>query len=115
MGAVTGKRAGTRRPSATARRPSPTLLALTLATTLLVVAWGYLVYAAIDFGTSARDGRGEAWWFLAMACLGAVACLFAGLLLAARILRHLATGGPSPTGADGAPARTPGGARRASR
>jgi hypothetical protein len=65
--------------------------------TLAVVAWGYLVYAAIDFGAAARDGNPDAWWFLAVASLGAVACLFVGLILAARLLRRLGiTSGPAP-------------------
>lgn len=97
---------------------------MALGVTLLVVAWGYLVYAAIDFGSSARSGRSEAWWFLAMASTGAVACLFAGLMLITRILRHLGITSP-PTSAtsatpastaqgEPAPVRAPG-ARRASR
>jgi hypothetical protein len=61
------------------------------------VAWGYLVYAAIDFGATARDGNPDAWWFLAVASLGAVACLFVGLILAARLLRRLGiTSGTEP-------------------
>ena len=46
------------------------------ASRLSVVAWGYLVWAAIDFGAEARGGNGDAWKFLALASLGAVACLF---------------------------------------
>jgi hypothetical protein len=57
--------------------------------TLAVVAWGYLVYAAIDFGATARGGGSQAWWFLGIASLGAVACLFVGLMLIARLLRQL--------------------------
>ena len=65
--------------------------------TLAVVAWGYLVYAAIDFGATARDGNPDAWWFLAVASLGAVACLFVGLMLIARLLRRLGiTSEPQP-------------------
>ena len=65
--------------------------------TLAVVAWGYLVYAAIDFGATARDGNPDAWWFLAVASLGAVACLFVGLMLIARLLRKLGlTSDPRP-------------------
>jgi hypothetical protein len=92
-----GKHAGKRRaePEATAPAPEPTgrprtrLLALALGVTLAVVAWGYLVYAAIDFGAQARGGDGAAWAFLGLASLGAVACLFVGLLLVARLLRTL--------------------------
>ena len=65
--------------------------------TLAVVAWGYLVYAAIDFGATARDGNPDAWWFLAVASLGAVACLFVGLMLIARLLRRLGLTSGSPS------------------
>ena len=64
--------------------------------TLAVVAWGYLVYAAIDFGATARDGNPDAWWILAVASLGAMACLFVGLMLIARLLRHLGLTSDSP-------------------
>ncbi|WP_134767178.1 hypothetical protein [Nocardioides sp. 1609] len=125
-----GKRAGAR----TKRRFRPALLALALGVTLAVVAWGYLVYAAIDFGTSARGGDSTAWWFLALAALGAVACLFLGLVLVTRISRAIGlTRGPEPrtppgptglAGSDGptgptgptgpaAPPPTPGGRRAA--
>lgn len=91
----TGKRAGPRRK----RRFSPALLLLSIGVTLCVVAWGYLVKAAIDFGATAREGDQDAWWFLATASLGAVACLFVGLMLASRILRRLGitnAGGSAP-------------------
>ena len=94
-----GKRAGTRRGPKRQRSFSPSLLALAGGVTLAVVAWGYLVYAAIDFGATARDGNPDAWWFLAVASLGAVACLFVGLILTARLLRRLGiTSGPAPAG-----------------
>jgi hypothetical protein len=64
---------------------------LALATTLAVVAWGYLVYAAVDFGSDARGGDTRAWGFLALAAIGAAACLFVALLLIARVLRALGT------------------------
>lgn len=54
-----------------------------------MVAWGYLVYAAIDFGATARSGNSQAWFFLVLASLGAVACLFIGLMLVSRLLRRL--------------------------
>ena len=60
---------------------------LSLAITLLVVAWGFLVLAAIDFGSTARGGDSAAWGFLAIACLGAAACLFTGMILVGRLLR----------------------------
>lgn len=80
-----GKRVGQRRQ----RAFQPALLVLALGVTLCVVAWGYLVKAAIDFGTQARGGQGEAWYLLGVASLGAVACLFVGLMLVARITRRL--------------------------
>ncbi len=65
------------------------LFVLALGVTLAVVAWGYLVYAAIDFGTDARSGDQQAWWFLGFASVGAIACLFLGLVLISRITRAL--------------------------
>ena len=65
------------------------LLLHALGVTLAIVAWGYLVYAAIDFGAEARGGDTTAWWLLGLASLGAVACLFVGLLLVTRLLRIL--------------------------
>lgn len=114
-----GKRAGTRRK----RSFDPALLALALGVTASVVAWGYLVVSAIDFGAAARDGDGAAWWFLALASLGAVACLFVALILVARISRAIGlTRGPTPPDASepsdplpssdqAAPARPSGGRR----
>lgn len=89
-----GKRAGERRKQSfrTALPALPGLLALlglALAVTLSIVAWGYLVVAAIDFGGAAREGDGAAWGYLALASLGAVACLFLALILLSRISRAL--------------------------
>lgn len=80
------------------------------AITVLVVAWGYLVYAAIDFGTAARGGSSAAWTFMGLACLGAIACLFVGLLLVARMMRVLGITASPPTDR---PARPAGGKRAA--
>ena len=97
-------------------------LLLGAAITLCVIAWGYLVYAAIDFGTAAREGSGTSTWaFMGLACLGAIACLFVGLLLAARLMRALGITPPppdSPDGSDsvGTPAQPrPAGGKRAAR
>lgn len=82
-----GKRAGARRrgkPKKT--RIDPAILLLALSITVLVVAWGYLVKAAIDFGSSGRDGDGGAWLFMALACVGAASCLFIGLILVGKLL-----------------------------
>ena len=81
-----GKRAGAR-PK---RRFRPALLGLAVAITACVVAWGYLVYAAIDFGAAARrDGSAADWFFLVLASIGAIACLFLGLMLVVRVSRAL--------------------------
>ena len=82
---MAGKRVGPKRK----RRFDPALLFLAIGVTFCVVAWGYLVKAAIDFGVTARGGEQGAWLFLGLASLGAVACLFVGLILVARILRRL--------------------------
>src|SRR3954451_14518850 len=69
----TGRHAGKRRaePAPEPERASSggargPLLGLALGVTLSVVAWGYLVYAAIDFGSSARGGQTRAWVFLGL-------------------------------------------------
>lgn len=118
-----GKRAGSRRAAPPARTFRPRLLLLALGVTLAVVAWGYLVYAAIDFGSSARSGDDRAWGFLALASLGAVACLFIGLMLVARLLRALGITSAPPASEprpprdtspeDPDPPRPPGGRRAA--
>jgi hypothetical protein len=113
-----GKRAG---PKAK-RAFSPALLLLAIGVTFCMVAWGYLVKAAIDFGSTARGGDQDAWMFLGFASLGAVACLFIGLMLVARIMRRLGiTKADSSTPApktmptpEVKPSRPAGGHRRAS-
>jgi hypothetical protein len=86
------------------------VLLLALGITAAVVAWGYLVYLAIDFGTDARNGDSAGWWLLALATIGAIACLFVGMLLGARFVQRL-RGGVGPGVA--APPRPPGGRRAA--
>lgn len=114
-----GKRAGSRRGPRRRRGFQPALLLLALGVTVSVVAWGYLVYAAIDFGSRARAGDSTAWWFLALASVGAVACLFFALMLVVLLLRRLGiTGGPekaepAPSASDDTP--RPVGGRRAAR
>jgi hypothetical protein len=116
-GATGGKRAGSRRGPRRKTTSRPALLLLALGITLSVVAWGYLVYAAIDFGSTARGGDATAWWFLAFASVGAVACLFLGLMLVARLLRRLGITQPPPPADTAAPPDEPRpiGGRRAAR
>jgi hypothetical protein len=85
------------------------LLLLALGITAAVVAWGYLVYVAIDFGTTARNGDGTAWWFLGLATVGAISCLFVAMMLGTRLVARIRAGSsPPPTGP-----RSPGGRRAA--
>jgi hypothetical protein len=117
-GTGAGKRSGSRRGPRRRSGVQPALLLLALAITACVVAWGYLVYAAIDFGSTARGGDRTAWWFLALASVGAVACLFVGLMLVARLVRRLGiTRGPSATNDVSSPPDPPRpvGGRRAAR
>lgn len=96
----------------------PTALLLAIGITLGVGAWGYLVKAAIDFGIEARDGTPGAWTYLALACVGAVACLFVGLMLVARLLRTLGITSGSSSSPEKPPEPEPPrpiGGRRASR
>lgn len=83
--------------------------------TLTVVAWGYLVRTAVDVASDAASAGGGAWLVLATAVVGAVACLFLALLLAARLVTRLRTrhsqdpaDSPGPAGSSG----SPGGRRR---
>ena len=92
----------------------PTVLLLALGVTVGVVAWGYLVKAAIDFGIEARSGTQDAWLFLGLASLGAVACLFIGLMMISRLLREVGiTKSGSSADDPEPPPRVPGGRRAA--
>lgn len=112
MTAVTGgKRAGDK----TKARFRPDLLLLAIGITFALVAWGYLVLAAIDFGATARhDGDTSAWLFLAVASVGGMLCLFLAFMLAVRLARALGLASapePRPKRAPG----TPKGGKRAAR
>lgn len=114
---TSGKRAGSRRGGRSPRKLDRAALLICVGITLCVIAWGYLVYAAIDFGTAARGGSGSsAWAFMGLASLGAIACLFVGLLLVARLLAALRVvpgSSEAPTGP--APGPRPVGGKRAAR
>ena len=84
-----GKRKAAKRVARKAVRLDSSLILPAAGVTFCVIAWGYLVSAAIDFGSEARSGQGEAWVYLAIACLGAAACLFAGLMMGAHVLSAL--------------------------
>jgi hypothetical protein len=86
--------------------PKRRLLGLALGITATLVAWGFLVWAAIDFGSQARAGESMAWAFLALATIGAAACLLVALILATKVLDTLrGEAEPRPV--------VPGGRRRA--
>jgi len=90
------------------------ILLLALGVTATLVAWGVLVYAAIEFGQEARSGEPTAWVLLAITTLGAAACLFVTLILGARVLPLFQQGAPPPVAAPASPAgpaRPPGGHR----
>jgi len=99
-----GKHSGERTEAPTL--PRGRLLALALGITATLVAWGFLVWEAISFGSQARDGEAAAWVFLALATVGAAACLFLTLILGAKVLATL-------RGRPPAPAPVPGGRRAA--
>jgi hypothetical protein len=118
---TTGKRAAPGRHSGAARLDAETspprasrgpLLLLALGITAAVVAWGYLVFLAIDFGTTARDGDRTAWWFLALATIGAIACLFVAMMLGTRLGTRLVTRMRAGAAPPPSP-RSPGGRRAA--
>lgn len=96
------------RPVATTALPRRRIAWLTLWLSAALVAWGVLVWAAIDLGREARSGASEAWWVMGVATVGAAACLFVVLLLGARLI-GIVQGRDAPQ----KPARIPGGRRAA--
>jgi len=69
--------------------PRRRLLLLALGITATLVAWGFLVWAAIDFGADARGGETPAWTFAGLATVGATACLMVTLILIAKVFSAL--------------------------
>ena len=82
-----GKHSGERQEAPPLPRRRLVLLALGI--TLTLVAWGFLVWAAIDFGAQARDGETPAWLVLGFATIGATACLLVTLILGGKVLAVL--------------------------
>jgi RsiW-degrading membrane proteinase PrsW (M82 family) len=72
--------------AAPVRLPRRRLLALALGITATLVAWGFLVWSAIDFGSRARGGEEPAWIVLGLATVGATACLLVTLILATKVV-----------------------------
>lgn len=83
--AEVGKHSGVRPDTSTPSTPRGPLVLLTVGVTATLVAWGVLVYAAIEFGGEARRGHGPSWAFMGLATIGAAACLFTTLILGTRI------------------------------
>ena len=115
VGKHTGERAAEVRSDDTGL-PWRTILLLALGVTATLVAWGVLVYAAIDFGKEARSGEPAAWVLLAVTTLGAAACLFMTLILCARVLPLFQPGAlvaapPTAPTSPARPTRPPGGHR----
>ncbi len=84
VGRHTGERANT--PSEASRPPRRRVWLLCLLVTVTLVAWGVLVFAAIDLGREARSGESTAWTFLILAAVGAAACLFVTMILGGKLL-----------------------------
>jgi hypothetical protein len=113
-----GKRSGSRKGARSAITVRPVIAAYAAAITVAVIAWGYLVFAAIDFGVTARGGTTAAWWLLGLASVGAMACMFVALMLVSRLTRALGLtsappGGPQDDGTDAAETRPAKGHRAA--
>lgn len=100
-----GKHSGARRAARTPSSAGRKRWLLAGGCVLLVIAWIVLVRAAISFGRTARGGDASAWFFLAVASLGAIACLFAGLLVGTRLLVALGVLSEVPRVAGGRRAR----------
>lgn len=82
-------RGGARRAAKPPRTLQPRLLLLGAGAVVALALWGLLVWAAIDFGRTARGGDSGKWGYLAAASVGAVACLFLCLLLVTMLLRKV--------------------------
>jgi hypothetical protein len=96
MGGV-GKHAGAVR----SRTPWRRVVLLGLGVLAAVVAWAVLVMGAIHFGGDARNGNPEGWAFLAVATLGAVGCLFLGLIVGGKLVSVLRPAVETPRVAGG--------------
>lgn len=84
-----GKHSGAPMEEPPAPARGPRLLVLAGGITAAIVAWGFLVWEAVDFGSQARNGEAQAWFFLFLAALGATACMFVMLILCTKTLATL--------------------------
>jgi hypothetical protein len=60
-----------------------------LAAVATALAWGVLVYYAIQLGPDVKDGEPQAWALMIVATVGAMACLFLSLILGGRVVEVL--------------------------
>jgi len=94
-----GKRAGSRRGATRTRHPRTrtafAFLLTAFAVTAAILAWGYLVYTAIQHGQSWRAGDRDAWRIVAAAGIGAAGCLLIALMLIARCFRLMRASHPA--------------------
>jgi hypothetical protein len=82
-----------------ASRPPGRLVVLVAGVVLATAAWLFLVRAAIDFGTAARDGTGSAGWTMSVGVgLGATLCLLLVFVLLARLRQLVAPARERPAG-----------------
>ncbi|HET7736904.1 MAG TPA: hypothetical protein VFK52_13075 [Nocardioidaceae bacterium] len=90
---------GRRRAEPTSSLPSPVLIlgGLFAGAVVSALAWYFLVNAAIDFGSEARNGRGIAWLFCVLATAGAIACMVMLLVLGTRGFALLGLGSRGPS------------------
>lgn len=109
---ATGKRAGSRRGAPASPKQNSTILTHAAGITACVIAWGYLVFSAVEFGSTAKNGNSLAWLLLTLAAIGAAASLFVGLMLALRLMSTL---GLSRDDDDASTSPRPPGGRRAAR
>ncbi|MGL5827324.1 MAG: hypothetical protein ACRCYU_21295 [Nocardioides sp.] len=89
MTPTAGKRAGSRRGDRPKARFQPVAVALAAGINVAVIAWGLLVFQSIRHGQAIRGGDRSAWQLAVLYGVGAVICLFTGLILTARLFRRL--------------------------
>ena len=85
----TGDGGGSRRAARSPRSVDTRALAVAAGAAVALIAWAGLVWTGIRFGQSARGGDGIAWILMAIASLGAVACLFLALVAGVRAARMM--------------------------
>lgn len=81
------KRAGARRGARAPVRVRPVVAAYAVAAVGSAALWGFLVFLAIRWGAQARGGDGPGWAAFGVVSALAVAVLFGGLMLVARLSR----------------------------